>query len=59
MPVIARPAAPAASVAAASPVYIADEEIGGRALANVPDAARLFLVGTMLVALAAAVRKAG
>jgi hypothetical protein len=61
----ARLAAPAASVAAlttvtaAGAMLVADEdEPSGTLLQDVPDAAKLFFVGSMLVGLAVAARKA-
>jgi hypothetical protein len=61
-----RTAAPASSlaadttVAAVTPIFAADEEDepSSRSLDEVPDAAKLFFVGTLLVGLATAARKA-
>jgi hypothetical protein len=52
------PVAGAASVAVKTTVLIpADEQVGAPYLDEVSDAAKLFLVGTMLVSVAVAVRR--
>jgi hypothetical protein len=52
-----RAAAPIASVAIAAPVLASPKSAERPLFDDVPDAAKLFLVGTMLVGVAMAVRK--
>jgi hypothetical protein len=55
--VAVRAAVPAESVATTLPVLIASDPAERPLFDDVPDSAKLFLVGTMLVGIAIAVRK--